>query len=109
MTIYEPNRDVGPVGVEFEEFADVPLLEDDRRTPPPDPARQTETGLPNHVYDLVLLLQQAAADVVRYRAFADDARAAGDDELAQWCEELADSDREIVTRAKAMLAVRLRA
>jgi hypothetical protein len=67
----------------------------------------TPTGLPNHVYDMVLLLQQAASDVVRYSAFADDARAAGDQEFADWCEELADSDREIVTRASRMLVERL--
>jgi hypothetical protein len=59
------------------------------------------------VYDLVLLLQQAAEDTVRYEAFADDARAAGDDEMADWCAELADSDREIVARASRMLASRL--
>ncbi len=65
------------------------------------------TGLPDHVYDLVLLLQQAASDVLRYEAFAADARAAGDMELAEWLGELADSDREIVDRAKRMLAARL--
>ena len=70
-------------------------------------AKGTTTGLPNHVYDMVLLLQQAASDVVRYSAFADDARAAGDQEFADLCEELADSDREIVTRASRMLAERL--
>jgi hypothetical protein len=71
------------------------------------PAKRTETGLPNHVYDLVLLLQQAAEDTVRYEAFAEDARSAGDDEMADWCKELADSDREIVARASRMLASRL--
>jgi hypothetical protein len=70
-------------------------------------AKETGTGLPNHVYDLVLLLQQAAEDVVRYEAFAGDAREAGDDELARWCDELADSDREIVARARRMLVTRL--
>ena len=70
-------------------------------------SKDVRTGLPNHVYDMVLLLQQAASDVVRYSAFADDARAAGDQEFADWCEELADSDREIVARASQMLAVRL--
>jgi hypothetical protein len=70
-------------------------------------AKDFPTGLPNHVYDLVLLLQQAASDVVRYSAFADDAREADDDEMAEWLEELADSDREIVERAKAMLVERL--
>jgi len=67
------------------------------------------TGLPDHVYDLTLLLQQAAEDVRRYDAFAEDAARAGDDEFAQWCHELADSDREIVQRASAMLRVRLAA
>lgn len=66
-----------------------------------------ETGLPDHVYDLVLLLQQAASDVVRYAAFAEDARAAGDGELVQWFQELADSDREIVSRARRLLGARL--
>ena len=65
------------------------------------------TGLPDHVYDLVLLLQQAASDVVRYEAFAADAKAAGDMELAEWLGELADGDREIVDRARTMLAARL--
>jgi hypothetical protein len=71
--------------------------------------KDVSTGLPNHVYDLVLLLQQAASDVVRYSAFADDARAAGDDEMADWMHELADSDREIVQRASDMLRSRLAA
>jgi hypothetical protein len=70
-------------------------------------AKSIDTGLPNHVYDVVLVLQQAAADVVRYTAFADDARAAGDDELAEWFSELATSDREIVSRATDLLVPRL--
>lgn len=77
-------------------------------TPPTqDPARRVGTGLPNHVYDLVLLLQQACEDVVRYSEFRADAEAAGDDELASWLGELADSDREIAERAAAMLRRRL--
>ena len=68
-----------------------------------------ETGLPDHIYDLVLLLQQAASDVVRYTAFAEDARGADDDELAAWLEELADSDREIVAKARRLLKARLQA
>ena len=76
-------------------------------TADPSPAKRTETGLPNHVYDLVVLLQQASEDVVRYEAFAEDARLAGDHEMVDWCKELADSDREIVARASRMLASRL--
>jgi hypothetical protein len=70
-------------------------------------AKSIDTGLPNEVYDLVLVLQQGAADAVRYTAFADDARAAGDDELSVWFSELAASDREVVRRATALLARRL--
>jgi hypothetical protein len=70
-------------------------------------AKTEDTGLPNHIYNLVVLLQQAAEDTVRYEAFAEDARAAGDDELATWCEQLADSDREVLSRARRMLAARL--
>ena len=75
---------------------------------PANGAASIDTGLPDHVYDLVLLLQQAAADVVRYERFAEDADRAHDDELAGWLRELADSDREIVDRAGSMLHARLR-
>ena len=73
----------------------------------PTTARKVDTGLPNHVYDLVLLLQQACEDVIRYEAFADDADEAGDTELSGWLRELADSDRQIAERARAMLGSRL--
>jgi hypothetical protein len=72
-----------------------------------DHAQRTGTGLANHVYDLVLLLQQACEDVVRYEAFAKDADAAGDEEMSAWMRALADSDREIAERARGMLRSRL--
>src|SRR5205085_8553498 len=83
MTIYEPNPDVGPTGVEFEEFADVPIL-DEPRPPPPRSPRHDETGVPEHVYDLLLLVRNAVDEVVRAVRCADRARAAGDEELARW-------------------------
>jgi len=72
-----------------------------------EPSKSISTGLSNEVYDLVLVLQQAAADAVRYSAFADDVRLADDRELANWFDELAASDRDVVDRAKSMLASRL--
>jgi hypothetical protein len=66
-----------------------------------------DTGVADHVYDLVLLMQQACEDVVRYEKFRDDAQRAGDHELAHWLAELADSDREIAGRAGRMLKQRL--
>lgn len=104
MTIYEPNPDVRPVGVEFEEFADVPILAEDR---PPPPISDEDTPLPNHLYALVSMLHQARADVARHTAFESEARAAGDAELADWCRDLADADRQKVARARSMVAARL--
>lgn len=66
-----------------------------------------DTGTDDPVYDLVLVLQQALEDCVRYQRFAEDSRAAGDDELAEFFEELGSSDHEIAERAKALLATRL--
>lgn len=65
------------------------------------------TGVADHVYDLVLLMQQACEDVVRYERFAEDADRAGDEDLSDWLRELADSDREIAARARDMLKQRL--
>jgi len=69
--------------------------------------QRVDTGVPDHVYDLVLLMQQACEDVVRYEKFREDAERAGDRELAAWLGELADSDREIAERAARMLKQRL--
>ncbi|CAN5843334.1 hypothetical protein BH24ACT3_BH24ACT3_15630 [soil metagenome] len=67
--------------------------------------KRTGTEDPN--YDLILVLQQALEDCVRYQHFADDSRAGGDTELADFFDELAGADREIAERAKAMLRSRL--
>jgi hypothetical protein len=69
--------------------------------------RPLETGTSNSQYDLVLVLQQALEDCVRYQRFAEDARADGDEQLAEFFDELGDSDRDIAERAKAMLVARL--
>ena len=66
-----------------------------------------EPPLDDPVYDLILCLQQALEDCVRFDAFAADARAKGDDELASFFDELSGSDREIAERAKDMLRARL--
>jgi hypothetical protein len=73
---------------------------------PEDPG-PTPTGVPDHVYDVVLVLQQALADCYRYQRFADDARAAGDPELVDLFEELAGNDRDLAERLKPLLAARL--
>ena len=65
------------------------------------------TGTSDSNYNLILVLQQALEDCTRYQHFSDDSRGAGDDELADFFDELAQSDEEIAERAKRMLAERL--
>jgi hypothetical protein len=72
-----------------------------------DAGTPVTTGVDDPDYDLVLVLQQALEDCFRYQHFAADAAQRGDDELVDFFTELADSDREIAARAKAMLAARL--
>lgn len=67
---------------------------------------QPDTGTPNHVYDLIVTLQRALEDAWRFEHFADDADDAGDDELADFFRELADSDRDIAARCQALLGAR---
>ena len=69
--------------------------------------RHPDTGFSDPDYNLVLLLQQALTDCYRYQRFADDARRADDDELAELFDELADNDRDVAARARAILARRL--
>lgn len=68
-----------------------------------------DTGTPDPLYNLVLVLQQALEDCYRYEHFAEDAREAGDDELVQLFEELSQQDRELAERLKEILAKRLAA
>lgn len=68
-----------------------------------------DTGIPDPVYDLVLVLQQALADCHRYAHFAEDARVAGDAELVALFEELTDQDRQLAGRLRGLLASRLAA
>lgn len=67
------------------------------------------TGTSDPDYNVVLVLQQALEDCYRYQCFAEDARAAGDDELVELFEELAEQDRELSERVKKILARRLAA
>lgn len=66
-----------------------------------------ETGTSDPDYNVVLVLQQALEDCYRFQCFAEDARTAGDDELVELFEELAEQDRELAQRVKKILAKRL--
>jgi hypothetical protein len=65
------------------------------------------TGISDPLYNLILLTQQALEDCLRYGHFARDARVGGDDELADFFDELSDNDRDVAERAKDMLRARL--
>lgn len=67
------------------------------------------TGTSDPDYNVVLVLQQALQDCYRFQCFAEDARRAGDDELVDLFEELAQQDRELADRVKGILARRLTA
>jgi hypothetical protein len=67
------------------------------------------TGTSDPDYNVVLVLQQALEDCYRFQCFAEDARRAGDDELVELFEELAEQDRELAGRVKEILARRLTA
>jgi rubrerythrin len=69
----------------------------------------TGTGVSDPLYNLILLTQQALEDCLRYEEFSRDAREGGDDELADYFEELHENDREVAARSKEMLRVRLQA
>ena len=65
------------------------------------------TGTSDPDYNVVLVLQQALEDCYRFQCFAEDARRAGDDELVELFDELAEQDRELAQRVKKILARRL--
>ena len=65
------------------------------------------TGVKDPNYDVVLVLQQALEDCYRYQCFAEDAREAGDVELVELFEELAENDRQLADRLKPILIRRL--
>jgi hypothetical protein len=61
-----------------------------------------DTGVSDPEYDLILVLQQALADCHRYAHFAEDARLAGDDELASLFAELSQQDRDLAERLRGI-------
>jgi hypothetical protein len=65
------------------------------------------TGTPDEQYDLVSVLYHALQGGETSQAYIDDARTAGDDELATFLEQVQAEDRDRAERAKRLLAARL--
>jgi hypothetical protein len=65
------------------------------------------TGTPDEQYDLVSVLYHALHGGETSQQYIDDARKAGDDELAAFVEQVQVEERNRAERAKRLLAARL--
>ena len=66
------------------------------------------TGTPDEQYNLVSVLYHALQGAETYEEYAEDAEAAGDEELAEFFADLQDEERQRATRAKSLLISRIR-
>jgi alpha-D-ribose 1-methylphosphonate 5-triphosphate diphosphatase PhnM len=68
---------------------------------------QSATGTRDEHFDLVSVLYHVLQAAETYQQYIDDARSAGDDELAGFFEEVQEQDRRRGERAKELLNARL--
>jgi hypothetical protein len=68
---------------------------------------QRVTGTPDEHYDLISVLYHALQGGATSQLYIDDAREAGDDELASFFEQVQTEDRNRADRAKQLLASRI--
>jgi hypothetical protein len=68
---------------------------------------QPVTGTPDELYDLVSVLYHTLQGGETSQRYIDDARRAGDDELASFLEQVQVEDRDRAESAKRLLAARL--
>ena len=67
------------------------------------------TGTPDHHYDLVSVLYHALQGGETSQMYIDDARKAGDEELAAFFEQVQTEDRNRAQRGQQLLAARVQA
>jgi hypothetical protein len=67
------------------------------------------TGTADHRYDLISVLYHALQGGETSQMYIDDARRAGDDELAAFFEEVQTEDRNRAQRGQQLLAARVQA
>ena len=67
------------------------------------------TGTPDHHYDLVSVLYHALQGGETSQMYIDDARRAGDEELAAFFEQVQTEDRNRAQRGQQLLAARVSA
>jgi hypothetical protein len=67
------------------------------------------TGTPDHHYDLISVLYHALQGGETSQLYIDDARTAGDEELATFFEQVQTEDRNRAERGRRLLAARVQA
>ena len=67
------------------------------------------TGTPDHHYDLISVLYHALERGETSQMYIDDARKAGDEELAAFFEQVQTEDRNRAQRGQQLLAARVQA
>ena len=65
------------------------------------------TGTNNEKYDLISVIHHSLEGAATYEQYIKDAKAAGDDELANFFEELKSNNCEMAEKAKQLLKNRL--
>ncbi|ACB52877.1 hypothetical protein cce_3529 [Crocosphaera subtropica ATCC 51142] len=68
---------------------------------------QCTTGTSNEIYDLVSVVYHALEGAVTYDQYIEDAKSAGDNELASFFEELKDNNCQMANKAKSLLKSRM--
>ena len=68
---------------------------------------QQATGTRDEHYNLVSVLYHVLQAADQYQRYIDDANKAGDNELAEFLEELQSQDRDRAERAKRLLVARI--
>jgi hypothetical protein len=66
-----------------------------------------QTPVKDKNYDLITVLQASLENAWRMETFIDDARQAGDDELAEWFSKIQQNSQKAGEQGKQMLAARL--
>ncbi len=72
-------------------------------------ADDTETGTHDATYDIVSVLYHALQGAELYEEYASDAEEAGDQELARFFQDIQQEETRRASRAKQLLAKRLKA
>lgn len=66
-----------------------------------------QTPVKDKNYDLITVLQASLENAWRMETFIDDARQAGDEELAEWFSKIQHNSQKAGEQGKQMLAARL--